>query len=285
MYNANTLFNVSGFDAAVGSLLTTTADSIKKANPVWQLFGKISEIVGRALRAPIELLGTLSAMLDGVLIDKMGNFTDKAKALAAALLLVSRKARIIAIAFWLIPAAISAINDTLQNGMGGWDDWVTKLGIAAAAIAVLAKPLRNLVKLLRDITRLSRSAGGALTESFGGGKGKTGGGWKSKIGKAITRGKNPLIAAGILGTGALSDYAANSSEVWSDPEKSQKALVERLGNTPNVLPNQMPWQNMPQNVTYNVNTTVNESNNTKLTQQAIMSAIQTAAGSNPVTEQ
>jgi hypothetical protein len=285
VWKANRTFNQSGFDKTVGALFDTLSFSINQANPVWQLFGKISEIVGRALRAPIELLGTLSAMLDGVLIDKMGNFTDKAKALAAALLLVSRKARIIAIAFWLIPAAISAINDTLQNGMGGWDDWVTKLGIAAAAIAVLAKPLRNLVKLLRDITRLSRSAGGALTESFGGGKGKTGGGWKSKIGKAITRGKNPLIAAGILGTGALSDYAANSSEVWSDPEKSQKALAERLGNTPNVLPNQMPWQNMPQNVTYNVNTTVNESNNTELTQQAIMSAIQTAAGSNPVTEQ
>lgn len=285
VWAANRTFNQSGFDKTVGALFDTLSFSINQANPVWQLFGKISEIVGRALRAPIELLGTLSAMLDGVLIDKMGNFTATAKKLAGALLLVSRKARIIAIALWLIPAAISAINDTIQNGMGGWDDWVTKLGIAAAAIAVLAKPLRNLVKLLRDITRLSRSAGGALTESFGGGKGKTGGGWKGKIGKAITRGKNPLIAAGILGTGALSDYAANSSEVWSDPEKSQKALVERLGNTPNVLPNQMPWQNMPQNVTYNVNTTVNESNNTELTQQAIMSAIQTAAGSNPVTEQ
>lgn len=198
VWDANRTFNQSGFDKMVGELFDTMAFSIDQANPVWQLFGKISEDVGRALETPIELFGTLSEMMDGVFIDKAGEYTGFAKRFAAALLLVSKRARIIALAFWLLPATLSAINDTLENGMGGWDDWVAKLGIAALAVAFLAGPLTKLLKLLRSISGAARGAGAALKDSFGGGSGAKGG---AKAGKGGLMGKLSSAGKG-LGEGA-----------------------------------------------------------------------------------
>lgn len=297
VWAANRTFNQSGFDKTVGALFDTLSFSINQANPVWQLFGKISEIVGRALRAPIELLGTLSAMLDGVLIDKMGNFTDTAKKLAAALLLVSRKARIIAIALWLIPAAISAINDTIENGMGGWDDWVIKLGIAAATIAALAGPLSKLVRLLRGVANAARSAGGAMNETFGGDKGK--GGRSGKAGGGKLKGKAALGGAaslGVLGaiTSTYEDVKAWAAmKGWSDAGYDPNSSVGRAYDQayPSMGPQAMTLQERAsaKQAIVNGDINFNISGDPSLIKPEVLKTVQdlfdTTASSNPVTEQ
>lgn len=297
VWDANRTFNQSGFDKTVGDLFDTLSFSINQANPVWQLFGKISEIVGRALRAPIELLGTLSAMLDGVLIDKMGNFTATAKKLAAALLLVSRKARIIAIALWLIPAAISAINDTIENGMGGWDDWVIKLGIAAATIAALAGPLSKLVRLLRGVANAARSAGGAMNETFGGDKGK--GGRSGKAGGGKLKGKAALGGAaslGVLGaiTSTYEDVKAWAAmKGWSDSGYDPNSTVGRAYDQayPSMGPQAMTLQERAgaKQAIVNGDINFNISGDPSLIKPEVLKTVQdlfdTTASSNPVTEQ
>lgn len=296
VWNANRTFNQSGFDKTVGDLFDTLSFSINQANPVWQLFGKISEIVGRALRAPIELLGTLSAMLDGVLIDKMGNFTDTAKKLGAALLVVSRKARIIAIAFWLIPAAISAINDTIENGMGGWDDWVIKLGIAAATIAALAGPLSKLVRLLRGVARAAGRAGGAMDDAFGGDKSKGGkagkGGGKLK-GKAALGGAASLGVLGAI-TSTYEDVKAfAAAKGWSDAGYDPNSNVGRAYDIayPSMGPQAMTLQERAgaKQAIVNGDINFNISGDPSLIKPEVLKTVQdlfdTTASSNPVTEQ
>lgn len=160
---ANKLLNESGYDKTVRKIFNTTSDSLKEAEPAWELLGKSTEHLGRALRAPIELFGTLST--------KLGRFTEdgyqasaQLKLMAAAVVAAFGPLRKLFIALFVIPFAISAIDDTLRNGASGWDDFFVKLIAWSAAAVALA---RAMASVRRSVGGLKRGLFGTVTGAGG----------------------------------------------------------------------------------------------------------------------
>lgn len=197
---ANKVFNEAGYDAGVGKWFGEVNDALEKSRPLWKLLGRAAEHVGWALQAPVEMFG--------VLADRLGYFTEngeegerKLQLIAAALLLVSRRARMVFGIFWVLPAMIAAVNDTIENGITSFDDFAVKIGLVAAALLTLAGPLGRIKRAIGAITggRRGNPQGDRTQRNDTGRRGNAGGNLlgDAALGFATFGVKGAAVAAGV----------------------------------------------------------------------------------------
>lgn len=170
---ANKTFNESGFDNAVKTFSNTLSDTLQKMNPVWIALGKLANEVGNAISTPIELFGTLSQVFGDV--TKEGETVPPfLKRLGIALTILLKPLRRVAIALFLIPAGLSALNDLIEKFREGklneksWGELAVQIGLATAALAVIVGMVAKVFRLTKAIKALSgafRTLGGSSGSS------------------------------------------------------------------------------------------------------------------------
>jgi len=203
---ANRTFNQFGYDDTVRDVMNGISDAMMRAEPLWIILGELSEHLGRALRAPVELFGALAERL-GYFTAEGYEASTQLKLMTATFVALVRPLRKLWAAFYLIPFAIAAITDTLDNGINGWDDFGIKLASWAGAAVALHKALGG-------VNRILGSGMGARAAGAVGGAAATGatGGYLAALGAA------PLAVkvVGFLGAFALGSLI---KELWQGIKK------------------------------------------------------------------
>ena len=165
LWLANRTFNESGFDKSVRNLFNSMSDAIMKAEPLWRILGKSSEVFVNALRAPIELFGVLGEKM-GIFVNEDGPMlSDKMKGIGAAIMLAVRPLRKLLFLFGILPAAFTFAKDIIENGFdtSSWKDLAIQIGTIVAAVTMLAP---KLLKIARSLSRMSRSVRGLRRGGF-----------------------------------------------------------------------------------------------------------------------
>jgi len=273
---ANKTFQEAGMDRGVRNLMNTMSDFIMRAEPLWIIFGKVSDAALAALEGPIEFFGMLAEKM-GIAIDESGRFTTEFKILTAAIVAAVKPFRRIAAALFLMGLFIPAITDTIDEGFSGWNDFFIKMAIWAGGAFILARGLKavyDVGKKVRDLFRGGSRGKTPPTSSPKGGSGdaptpKKTPAWLRTAGSFVKRG---ALAAYLmtrsekLGQGR--DYFAGQEdrpqifnpEEWQrqqeeirlKPGRYEPLLGRGGGMAPGELPFGQPMYNMNGDITINI---------------------------------
>lgn len=204
LFLSNRTFNESGFDEAVGSLFDRMSTALAEAEPLWILLGKSASFFGSALEAPIELAGTLASKL-GHFTEEGYKFSDAAKQMGLMIVAILKPLRKAAFWFFILPAAIAAVNDLIENGFNtdSWQDLALQLGVIGVAVGGLLFKFRKLFRLFNKAPKLKTS------------------GWWNRGGSAASSGssatRSPSIES-LRRDSAKSSWNRATRSFWKMPE-------------------------------------------------------------------
>lgn len=211
VWDANRVFNQSGFDKAVGDLFDRMTTAVSRSDPTWTILGKSMAVLGDSLETVVEAFGYMGEHLSGALLDKAGNFTEEAQMMAGALLVLSSRLRTVFALFILLPAAISAIVDTFENGFSSWDDFTLKMFTVGGALLFLLGPIGKVVKAMGKLMGLSKAVAKASGATSGAAGAAGAAAASGKFGKVATATKG---VAGALTGVYFANQIANPIKDW-----------------------------------------------------------------------
>lgn len=160
------------------------SDAIMKADPLWELLGRSSEIFGNSLRAPIAFFGELSEKLS-YFTDQQGPLvSEKMKSMGAAIMFAVRPLRKLLFWFGILPAAFTFAKNLLDKGFdtSSWEELAIQIGTIALALGMIAPKLKKVANGIRSVTKSTKSLkkGNTSTTST---SASTGSSTTSKFGK------------------------------------------------------------------------------------------------------
>lgn len=228
---ANKKFNESGFDKSVRNLLNLFSDSIMRADPLFEVLGRMSEYLLRPVEAGLELFGALSEVLGefGISVFDAKNST---KSLLLVMGLLFRWSRRMLAVFYLIPAAVSGVSEIIKGENLTWQEWAVTLAGVAASLGIIAGALGKMKKLGSVLGLLGA---GEVVDGKGGkdaNKNRSAGGKSGWLGRGLGfLGKAPIttvLAAKELAPRMRTD---DSDAPWWNFSKRWEDISRTLGAT------------------------------------------------------